>query len=128
MPATIDGSAVLGFCVSIKETPHANAQQYNEYFGISGEQSLFGGQRGRSFTVSGLVMASDFGNLESIKEEILSFADGLTHTLVDTLGNTWFNVILTNEWEWTGIPRPTFASGFGTGIGRPYTLKMRGIT
>jgi hypothetical protein len=128
MPASLDGSPVFGSAVQIQETPADIAVQLNTYFGVDGQQSLFGGQRGRSFSVRGIFLASSPLQVEQLKQQLLSFSDGLTHTLIDTFGNEWVNVVVTGPFSWQGLMRPMATHGTQLEFGRPYTLQMLGLT
>jgi hypothetical protein len=48
---TLGGHAIFGNAVTVVHNPHPNAQQINQYFGIDGQQTLFGGTRGRAFVI-----------------------------------------------------------------------------
>lgn len=128
MPPTLDGSAVFGYAVSVAEQPTANVHQLNEFFGVNGQQSLFGGTRGRTFLCTGTLMATSLIGIEFAKQQLESFADGLTHQLVDSNGIDWPNVIMVNDRVWTTEPRVTAAAGFGNGYGRRYRLTLLGLT
>ena len=126
--ATLDGSGVFGTACTIEEQPMANVQQINEFFGINGNQSLFGGTRGRTFYVTGVFIGASPAAIETQKQFMLTYADGYIHTLFDNFGNQWPNVILNNDFKWTGIPRITSATIFGPQWARPYHMTMRGLT
>ncbi len=54
---TLDGNPIFGDAVCVQHLPHPNTQQINEFFGINGQQTLFGGTRGRTFAISGVLSA-----------------------------------------------------------------------
>lgn len=105
--------------------PNANAQQINEFFGIQGNQSLYGGSRGRMFLIQGVFLAQAIGLVFLSEQLLLSYADGFSHTLVDNFGNVYQNVVFDADYQRTGIPRP--AAG-GIGYAMPYRAAMRGLT
>ncbi len=122
---TLDGNAIFGNAVNVAQSPHANAQQINHFFGVDGQQTLFGGTRGRTFVISGVLSASNITTLNGIEATLLSYADGLTHTLVDNRGRIWPNVVFRGEYtpSPTG-PRPLAGGGWCL----PYRLVMEGLT
>jgi hypothetical protein len=122
---TLDGNPIFGDAVNVVQNPHPNAQQINHYFGIDGQQTLFGGTRGRTFIISGVLWASSISALNAIEATLLSYADGLTHTLVDNRGRSWPNVIFRGEYA----PSPMGPSPLaGGGWCLPYRLVMEGLT
>jgi hypothetical protein len=123
MATTLDGSPVFGDAVNVAMTPNANAQQLNEFFGLNGQQTLFGGSRGRTFMISGVLSAPDVGTLNDVEAALLAFADGLPHVLVDNRGRVFQNVVFKGEYQ----PNPglLFAQG---AVGLAYKLTMIGLT
>ncbi|HKI21464.1 MAG TPA: hypothetical protein VKA15_26450 [Isosphaeraceae bacterium] len=123
--ATLDGSPVFGDAVKVVHNPHPNAQQINEFFGVNGTQTLFGGTRGRTFMVTGVLSAVDIPTLNVVEAALLCYADGLAHTLVDNRGRVWSNVIFRGEYQpFEQGPRPLAGGGFCL----PYKLMMQGMT
>jgi hypothetical protein len=122
---TLDGNSIFGSAVTVVHTPNQNAQQINHYFGIDGQQTLFGGTRGRSFVISGVLSAPSIAALNAVEATLLSYADGLTHTLVDNRGRIWPNVIFRGEYTPSSMgPRPLAGGGWCL----PYRLVMEGLT
>jgi hypothetical protein len=122
---TLDGNSIFGSAVTVVHTPNRNAQQINHYFGIDGQQTLFGGTRGRSFVISGVLSAPSIAALNSVEATLLSYADGLTHTLVDSRGRIWPNVIFRGEYTPSPMGPRALAGG---GWCLPYRLVMEGLT
>ena len=122
---TLDGSPVFGLACNVLHTPHPNAQQINEFFGITGVQTLFGGGRGRTFMISGVLVADDIPGINVVEAALLSFADGLPHTLVDNRGRVWQNVIFRGEYQ-PFEQGPRWLAGGGYAL--PYKLTMMGLT
>jgi hypothetical protein len=122
---TLDGNSIFGTAVSVVQNPHPNAQQINQFFGIDGLQTLFGGTRGRRFIISGVLSGSTMSTLNAVEATLLSYADGLTHTLVDNRGRIWPNVIFRGEFSPSPAgPRPLAGGGWCL----PYRLVMEGLT
>lgn len=122
---TLDGNPIFGEAVNVQHTPHPNAQQINEFFGVNGNQSLFGGSRGRSFRISGVLTAANIPTLNVCESTLLSYADGLPHTLVDNRGRTWMNVIFGGVYVPCSQGPYPLASG---GWCLSYRLEMTGLT
>jgi hypothetical protein len=122
---TLDGNPIFGDAVCVQHTPHPNSQQINEFFGINGQQTLFGGTRGRTFVISGVLSAPDIPTLNAVEATLLSYADGLTHTLVDNRGRSWFNVIFAGVYV-PSSQGPCPVAGGGWCL--PYRLVMTGLT
>ena len=125
MPTTLDGSPVFGLATNVVHTPHPNAQQMNEFFGVNGVQTLFGGARGRTFLVSGVLVADDIATINVYEALLLSSADGLPHTLIDNRGRVWENVIFRGEYQPFEQGPRLLANG---GYCLPYKLTMMGLT
>jgi len=93
MPAFYDGSPIFGLSVRCVHMPQENAMQMAAFFGVNALQSIMGGTRGRIFQISGLF----YGPLpiDCVTQELflLSYADGIGRTLIDTTGVSWSNVI-----------------------------------
>ncbi len=122
---TLDGNSIFGTAVTVIHNPHPNAQQINHFFGTDGQQTLFGGTRGRNFTISGVLTAPNIPTLNAVEATLLSFADGLTHTLIDNRGRIWPNVIFRGEYAPSSMgPRPLAGGGWCL----PYRLVMEGLT
>ena len=123
--ATLDGFPIFGSAVNIVHTPHPNAQQLNEFFGVSGVQTLFGGARGRTFMISGVLVDEDIPSINADEALLLSYADGLPHTLVDNRGRVWLNVIFRGEYQ-PFEQGPRWLAGGGYAL--PYKCVMMGLT
>jgi hypothetical protein len=122
---TFDGNSIFGDAVNVIHNPRPNAQQVNHFFGIDGQQTLFGGTRGRTFIISGVLSAPTVPTLNAVEATLLSFADGLTHTLVDNRGRIWPNVIFRGEYTPSSMgPRPLAGGGWCLA----YRLVMEGLT
>ncbi len=97
--AYLDGSNVFGVCVHVQHEPHPNVQQINEFFGVNGTQTVYGGTRGRTFLITGLLPSFGYYGIAFAENALLSFADGLPHQFTDTLGRVWSNVIYRGEYQ-----------------------------
>ena len=75
-----------------------SAQQLSEFFGTSGQQSLWGGWRGRVIAISGMLCAPDPYTLNSY-ESVWNgqgtgvVGDGIARPLVDTRGRLWLECL-----------------------------------
>lgn len=122
IPPTLDGQAVFGTCCKVQHLPQATAQQVSSFFGVHGTQALYGGTRGRSFTVSGVLTAEDPAGLRAAEALLQSYADGVPRTFIDTTGTSWPGVIYDGNFqpsEFRHIP--------GGGWALPYRLVLRGL-
>src|SRR5262245_38979505 len=101
---TYGGVPIFGLAVRIEQTPNNCAQQSDSFFGVPGMLSVFGGSRGRTFQVSGVLYDSDLGLLNS-DEDIFtpgvqgSMADGNARVLFDTRGRSWANVVYLGQFQ-----------------------------
>lgn len=121
---TYDGANIFGAAVGFQQLVHPNAQQSNSFFGVSGTQTLFGGGRGRTFLIRGLLLGASIGDLNSAEAVIQSYADGIGRTLVDPRGRTWLNVIFRGEF--TPDPRGPYPTANGWAL--PYKAIFHGLT
>ena len=124
---------IFGVAVSIEQVPQQAAQQAEAFFGVPGYLSVFGGTRGRTFQISGVLYDVDIPSLNadetfSLRGSTARYADrhcpGACST---TRGRSWANVIYLGQ---ALHPRPdgTKARDLGTGaaggscrIGRCFT-------
>jgi len=97
----------------------------NEFFGINGMQTLFGGQRGRTLLISGVLIGDTLLDINAAEGSLLSFADGLPHTLTDDRGRTFDNIIFKGEYQ-SFEQGPRLLAGGGWCL--PYKLTMTGLT
>lgn len=94
MAATYNGEAIFGLAVTMPHVVNPPAEQLNAFFGVSGQQSLFGGMRGRVFEVSGVLFGVTLMELNNAEGLFLSYIDGIARVLVDTRGRAWPSVIV----------------------------------
>src|SRR5271167_1956444 len=92
------GNPIFGIAVRCVQTPGKCAQQLEQFFGVDGMLSTFGGTRGRTFQISGVLADTDLpsliGDIQIFWPNVSgSIADGVARTLIDTLGQTWLNVV-----------------------------------
>ncbi len=124
--ATFDGLAVLGVAVHVEHVPNATAIMISEFFGLQGQVALYGGTRGRTLLVTGVLIASTIAGLNAL-EEVWGgeqFNDGNVHTLVDDRGRVFENLIFTGMFQPSADgPKPT-SSGWLI----PYRLSFSGLT
>lgn len=92
--ATYDGINIFGLAVKMAHALNPTAEQVNAFFGLSGQQSLWGGQRGRVFEVSGVFYGETLADLNDAEALYLSYIDGIARDLVDTRERNWSSVLV----------------------------------
>src|SRR4051794_12326191 len=92
--ASYGGVNIFGSAVSMVTSDNPREKQLNAFFGLSGLESLDGGLRGRSTSVTGLLVGGSPSQLASAEVLFRSFNDGAARTLIDTLGLIWASVKL----------------------------------
>lgn len=97
MAATYNGEAIFGLAVTMVMALNPPAEQLNEFFGISGRQSLFGGLRGRVFETSGVFFGATLIDLNAAEALFDSYHDGIARVLVDTRGRAWPSVLVRSK-------------------------------
>ena len=83
---TYGGEPIFGLAVHIEQVPDQAAQQLEAFFGVPGFLSVFGGARGRTFQVSGVLYDVDIETLNADEDVFTpgingSVADGMARTL-----------------------------------------------
>jgi hypothetical protein len=121
---TYNGSNIFGAAVRFQHLPHQSAQQVNSFFGVSGMQSLYGGARGRTFLIRGILIGATMDELNAAESVFQNYADGIARTLVDPRGRTWPNVIFRGEF--TPDPRGPYPTAGGWAL--PYRAVFHGLT
>jgi hypothetical protein len=124
MNPSFGGSSVFGTACHVVHVPHPVALQRDGFFGVTGMTSLFGGGRGRTFEVTGLLVGSNLPSVIVAEGALLACADGIARTFVDTQGRAWPNVIFEGEYQPSAEgPKPT---DFGWCL--PYRCILHGLT
>lgn len=124
MNPSFGGSSIFGTACHVVHLPHPAAVQKDEYFGQPGMASLFGGGRGRIFEVTGVLVGPDLPTVIAAEAALLTYADGVARTFVDTQGRAWANVIFEGEYRPSSEgPKPT---DFGWCL--PYRCILHGLT
>ena len=109
------------------------AQQQEAFFGVPGMLSVFGGSRGRTFQISGVLYDIDLGTLNADENVFTpgvdsSVADGIARTLFDTRGRSWSNVVYLGQFQPDPMgPRPAVWAGSG-GWALPYRAVFHGLS
>jgi hypothetical protein len=130
---TFGGVPIFGIAVKIEEVPAQAAQQLEAFFGVPGLLSVFGGTRGRTFNVSGVLYDVDIPTLNSDEDVFTpgvsgSMADGIARPLFDTRGRTWANVVYLGQFQPDPMgPRPAVWGG-GAGWALPYRAVFHGLS
>ena len=129
MLVTLGGDSPFGLVLECRHAPRATAQQVNAFFGVTGQQAVFGGGRGRSFAVKGLLIAGDIAGIRAMEDAIETYADGVPRTLdvghADGSATSYENVIFMGEYQPQGDPRPNIETGSYV---QAYTLTLHGLT
>jgi hypothetical protein len=130
---TYGGIPIFGLAVHIEQIPAGCAQQSDSFFGVPGMLSVFGGSRGRTFQIQGVLFDVDLPTLNS-DEDIFtpgvngSMADGIARPLFDTRGRTWANVIYLGQFQPDPMgPRPGVWSD-SSGWVLPYRAVFHGLS
>ncbi len=124
--ATFDGGLYLGVAVRVEHVPNATAVMISEFFGIQGQLALFGGTRGRTLLVTGVLVASTIAGLNAL-EEVWGgeqFNDGNVHTLIDDRGRVFENLIYTGQFQ----PSADGPKAMWNGWLIPYRIAFQGLT
>lgn len=117
------GLAIFGRSPTIIHAVNPSAQQLNEFFGTSGQQSLWGGWRGRSFLASGVLAGPSAYDLDAAEAVFRSFAgDGIARVLVDSFGDAW-PYVLCESYSPDGRVKIDPYYGYF----RPYRAAFRGL-
>jgi hypothetical protein len=121
---TYGGVPMFGLVTKMVHAANPCVRQIDAFFGVPGNISLFGGSRGRTFMIQGVLNDVSIGAINADEALIHSFADGIARTLFDTRGQTFSNVIFLDEFQPDPMgPRPT-----DVGWCLPYRLVMHGLT
>ncbi|MDE2101006.1 MAG: hypothetical protein KGL39_27415 [Patescibacteria group bacterium] len=122
--ATFGGDSIFGASVTITQSQNPNAQQTNEFFGNTGVQTLFGGGRGRTWEVTGVLVGASQADVVTAEANLLSYADGIARTLVDNFGRTWDNVIFKGQYK---ADQNSIKPCFPYGYCMAYSLVLEGL-
>jgi hypothetical protein len=93
----LDGYACFGLVTMFQPTPRTARRQIDEYFGVNGSTSLFGGTNGWDIVIDGVLFETSMSALNNDIAFLCSFVDANIHQLQDTSGNTWQNVVFDGE-------------------------------
>lgn len=126
--ATYGGSAIFGPVNKIKGIKNPNAAQINQFFGINGQQQLFGGSRGWNIFAQGLFFGVNELDVVAVEGNFLSYADGRARDLVDNQGRTFIQVVYdgTYEPDDNGI-MPCILPAYGYGYCQMYKAVFRSL-
>ena len=131
MTAYYDGAAIFGLAVQCQHVPKASAAQINAFFGVSGTQYIWGGQRGREFFIQGVLTGTSWAELAAAEQLLLSYDDGISRVLTDTWGVDWPSVVFTGHYQRQG--KPLFGSAQGDDgtivpvVCQPYKATFHGL-
>lgn len=130
---TYGGVPIFGAAVRMRQIPVPASQQAEAFFGVPGIMSVFGGHRGRTFEVTGILYDDDISLLNSDEDVFTpgvsgTAADGVARVLFDTRGRSWANVVCLGEYQ----PDPNgpvrgLVGGFGFWV-LPYRAIFHGLS
>jgi hypothetical protein len=130
---TYGGVPIFGLAVKIEMIPNQAAQQSEAFFGVPGMLSVFGGSRGRTFQISGVLYDENLALLNQDENLFTpgvsgSMADGIARPLFDTRGRTWANVVYLGQFQPDPMgPRPGAWNG-DSGWVLPYRAVFHGLS
>lgn len=124
MNPSFGGVFLFGTACHVVHSPQTIAQQKGSFFGVTGMTSLYGGGRGRLFEITGVLVGKDLTAVMGAESALLSFADGIARTFIDTQGRAWPNVIF--EGEYTPSADGPKSTDFGWCL--PYRCILHGLT
>lgn len=120
---SLDGQQIFGAAVRMQVIANPSESQVNTFFGVDGMTNVWGGSRGRTIMVEGLLYAPDIATLNAAETLFMSFNDFKARTLVDTRGRPWPNVVFKGEFA----PDPMGPLAILGGWGLPYKAIFRGL-
>jgi hypothetical protein len=124
MDPLLNGVAVFGTACHVVHDPAPAASQKDGYFGVTGITALWGGGRGRSFQINGVLHGPDLPTVIALEAVLLSYADGIARVFTDTQGRTWANVIFDGEYK----PNPEGPKITDFGWCLPYSCVLHGLS
>lgn len=124
----LDGADVFGLATRFKWMPNPTAQQINEFFGVSGLQSLFGGERGSVLTVTGVFFGASAADVIAQETRLLTYRDGIARTITDNWGTVYPGFIFSGRYQRDDSNITPARTSFGLwGWGLPYTVVFEGL-
>jgi hypothetical protein len=99
MQPSYGGSYIFGLACQVQHTPRPSAQQVNTFFGISGSVLVWGGNRGRAFFVTGVLVGADIPTVMQAEATLCSYDDGIARVFTDTFGRSWPYVIFSGQYQ-----------------------------
>jgi hypothetical protein len=110
---TLDGNAIFGDAVTTVHTPIGSGRLAGNFAGRDASPRIFGGNRGRRWIITGILKGATLSALNEAEATLVSYNDGMSHTLVDDRGRIWPNVVFRGEYvpSATG-PRPLAEGGW----------------
>jgi len=101
-PPSLGGAQVFGLACNVSYVPNANATQVAAFFGVAGVQSMDGGSRGAAFEIQGCMVGINPAGVQFYASSLLSMADGVARTFIDTTGVAWASCVFRREFQYTG--------------------------
>ena len=117
-----DGSGTLfGVATSVHYGQNQAVRQENQFFGLTGTQSLHGGTRGTPIQVKGVLVGSTIEDVGAAEQLLNSYVDGVPRTFVDNFSRTYDNVVVTGF----VVPDPIGIKPCQVGWCMPYTITLQ---
>lgn len=89
-----DGVPIFGAICVVRTDGFSRGQQITATFGLDGLGAQDAGDRGGTTVIVGTLVGDGLTGLAAAEALIRSYADGQPHTLTDSTGTTWQDVIL----------------------------------
>lgn len=120
---TYGGVSIFGLAVSIQMVPAPIEVQRTVFSGVHGVFQATGGSRGRRFLVEGVLGGVNLAACVTARDLLLSYADGIARTLLDTTGASWPFVVFNGEFG----PDPAGYSTNSAGVFLKYRATFEGL-
>ena len=96
-----NGAAVFGVANHAPMNPAQPAIQYASFFGVPGMTAKFGGSRGRTWSIRGVLVAPDLPTLNAVQISLQSLIENMTPgTFTDSQGNSWPYCLFDGTVQW----------------------------
>lgn len=121
---TLGGALIFGLVTECQMITAPAARKISAFFGQDGLLSQYGGSRGRTFLITGVLEDVDIDSLNADEGAILAYQGPSTNTFTDTRGNSWPNVVFDGQF----VPDPMGPKPTDTGWCLAYKMVLRGLS
>jgi hypothetical protein len=122
---TLDGIPVFGLVTNVVAPTMPSAHQEEAFGGTNGVLNKFGGTRGFTVTITGVLNDSSLDALNADEQILLSYDDGVARQLVDTRNRVFNNCVFRGEYSPDPMGPKPMAGGEGWCL--KYTMTFRGL-